>query len=363
MFSLQPWVYPDVYSVTGCQPSNSALLTTACVPEQDVLTLVGVSFSTVSSLQLVIGGVNVSTQIRNIYLGSTPGTVVLNDTTLTIALTDNLGFLLLAEHFSGQQLHAQLVGSGNYWRSQLFFLSMAFLPPPVVTGYSAYGQPTIVINTTAGSFLTYTNCIPGITTLQIEGRYLFDVTVTVGGILCDTGFKYGYAYPTQLVCILDDGDVLTPNLPYDVVITTDEGRTVIPQAVAFTSQSTLASVLPCWDDGGFYPGYAFPVPRCMAGDTLSVVGRRLMQGGLQLDRVYFETNYAPPSPLPQLLQLPRGQRHAHHVHHAAQQQRGLHPAQHQGQVAVGPCIPPTRSPPTPTTTSTRPASSPSKAAA
>ena len=297
VFSLQPWVYPDVYSVRGCQPSDSALLTTNCVPEQDVLTVTGVSFSTVSSLQLVVSGANVSTQTRYIYLGFTKGAAVLNDSTLSIATTDSLGFLLLAEHYSGQQLQLQLIATApSIWQATPFFITMAFLPPPLVTRYSSFGQPTVLTNTTAGTFLTYTNCIPGITTLQIEGRYLFDVTVTVGGFLCSINPDWGYAFPTELVCVLDDGDVLTPNLPYDVVITTDEGRTVIPQAVSFTSQSTLARLLPCWDDGGFYPGYAFPVPRCMAGDTLSVVGRRLMQGGLQLDRIYFETYYSPPAP-------------------------------------------------------------------
>ena len=121
----------------------------------------------------------------------------------------------------------------------------------------------------------------------------------MGGVECSYSkaiSSSNYAYPTQIACTLDDADILDPDTPYDVVIATDEGSSVIPQAVAFTSQPTLSHVLRCWEDGGFYPYFAFPVPRCMAGDTMSIVGRRLLRGGLQLNNVAFETYYAPPTP-------------------------------------------------------------------
>ena len=149
--------------------------------------------------------------------------------------------------------------------------------------------------TSNGSIITYTDCIPGDSQLNIEGRSLFDVSVTVGGIAYNFG-PFTYAYTNQLQCNLDDGDVLTSDTFYDVVVATDEGQVTISQAVAFTSQPTLVRVLPCWDDGGFYPRFGSPVPRCMAGDTLTIIGRRLVRSELQLTSASFRTFYAPPTP-------------------------------------------------------------------
>ena len=41
VFSLGKWNYPTVTAVTGCQSTSRALLTTNCVPEEDVLMLTG----------------------------------------------------------------------------------------------------------------------------------------------------------------------------------------------------------------------------------------------------------------------------------------------------------------------------------
>ena len=291
-FSIQPWSFPRVDSITGCQPSETALLTQSCYPEQDVLTLTGSGFSQIVSATLDISGANVTALSRTIYPGYTAGVKVVNDSSLTIGLSNALGFLLYAEHYSGDLLQMTLSDVSSFWQTPPFFITMAVLPPPVITRFTVYG----IAPTFNGSVTTYSGCIPGESQLSIEGRYLFGVSVTVGGFECSTDEDYNYAFLTELLCTLDDGDQLTPNLAYDVVIATDEGRAVIPQAIAFTSQPSLSHVLPCWDDGGFYPYFGFPVPRCMIGDTLTVVGRRLLRGGLEVSRVSFETFYAPPSP-------------------------------------------------------------------
>ena len=297
-FSAQPWSYPTVSAISGCQVSDSPVLTTNCVPEQDSLTFTGSGFTKVSPISLRISGVNVTSITRTVYLGLTAGAKVVNDSTLTLTLLDGFGFLFLAEHYSSALLTVILSDSEMVplWQASPVFITMAFLPLPAVTRYLVYGGTA----TTTGNITTYSGCIPGQSLLNIQGRYLFDVRVTVGGYECSTDRAVNpanYALPTQLVCTLDDQDALTPGLAYDIVISTDEGNVVVPQAIAYTSQPTLARILPCWDDGGFYPNFGFPVARCMSGDTLTIVGRRLVRSGLQLTGVSFQTFYAPPTSL------------------------------------------------------------------
>ena len=296
MFSIQPWNYPTVTSVSGCEVTSQALLTTNCVPELDVLTIKGSGFAQLSIAQLLITAVNLSPVSRTLFFGLTAGTKLVDDSTITIALSDSLGFLILAEHYSGEQLHVTLKEYvHDWWQAPPFFITMAFLPPPAVTRFQVYGIPA----TYNGSFTSYMDCIPGQSSLNIQGRYLFDVTVTVGGFECSTSktvSSSNWATPNELVCTLDDGDELIPGVAYDIVITTDEGRVVIPKAIGFTAQPTLSHVLPCWDDGGFYPKFGFPVPRCMANDTMTVAGNRLLRSGMQVSRLSFETFYAPPRP-------------------------------------------------------------------
>ena len=297
VLSLRPWNFPTVTAVSGCEETGQALLTTNCVPEQDVLTITGSGFAQLDAAGLVTSGVNITTIEKTLYFAFTRGVKLVNDTTITVALTDALGFLLLAEHYSGDvlQMRLQEYYTAGIWQTSFFFITMAFLPPPQVSRYQVYGVPAI----SNGSITSYLTCIPGQSLLNVEGKYLFNPSVTVGGFVCSTNRAeslYNRASPTELQCTLDDGDALTPAMAYDVVITTDEGRVVIPQAIGFTAQPTLSHVLPCWDDGGFYPRFGFPVPRCMVGDTLTIVGNRLLRSQAQVSRVSFVTYYAPPAP-------------------------------------------------------------------
>ena len=72
-FSLQPWVYPTVYSVAGCQATADALVMLGCVPEQDAFTNTGSGFAQLSSANLVVSGANVTTISRALYFSFTAG--------------------------------------------------------------------------------------------------------------------------------------------------------------------------------------------------------------------------------------------------------------------------------------------------
>ena len=294
-FSLAYVPLPQVLSVSGCQPTGNPLFTSNCIPEMDVLTLQGSGFTGLSSVSCTLSQPGYGYGSSTITLYVEGGALVLvNDSVLLMPLTE-LRFLSQAQHFDGRILSMLFRFNSRYQTNQ-WNITMAYLPPPAISSYSVYGvQPVLVSNVT-----TFPNCVPGVNAITLYGQFLFWTNITVGGAVCNNRISSNTAWinqPTQVGCTLP---IVEPDLlgaMYDVVFNGTQGTVLtLPGIIGFTAQPSIASVAPCWSDGGYFT-WNIQTARCLPGETLTVYGRHFLAPGFILTNVTIDSWSSSAGPL------------------------------------------------------------------
>ena len=266
LFSLMAYPRPLVTGVTGCRTPLSAnpLLTTDCIADVDTLTVTGSGFEPLTSFGVVRTVGNVTETIRSYTAVAGWNAVVYNDSVMALALTD-VTFLFLEEHYAGQLISLTLYWPSNY-TSDPFQITLAPVPAPQVTTSYSWPSRSVLINNRT----VYAGCIPQITTITISGRFLINLTITVGGVEAarqDSSLNVPAYDAFRLPLITPYNSTAL----YDVVISNYGGTVVLPSAVQYINTPTLTSVAPCYADIGSVSPYDTPL-HCKVGDTLRLSG-------------------------------------------------------------------------------------------
>ena len=278
-FTLLPYPAPYITSVSGCQPNADPLVTFNCRMDVDTLTLTGGGFAQLSSFWVWTAS-NV-TGSRGSQVTPTTAGVSVNDTVINLSLSDTFGYLIVAAHYRGLVVSVWLSWTAGGAVSDKFNITLLPPPLPIVTALSVTNEKAVVV----GNLSTYPTCVPGIDTLMISGKWLYDVSVTVGGYPCTTNvYSSGVGYQ----CLLPIIEPFVSGAMYDVVVQNEQGVIVLPGVVGFTSLPSLAAVSVCWWSG-LWAINGNPLSRCVAGETLTVTGRRFMQQSTSLVNVTFTT--------------------------------------------------------------------------
>ena len=277
-FSFAAAQVPEVTGVSGCQPTDDPLLTRRCLPEVDVLTLRGAGFTQLPVRVPCLltrpgqGGFSFSMSLQYGPL------LLLNDSTLLLPVSEVRHLTSL--HYDGGLVTLFFVVSGykTGWS-----WTMAHLPVPVIDSYTVLGFQPVLVNNVS----TFPHCLPGVSLISLYGQWLYWTSITVGGALCDNSKGPNGHYnsePDQVVCRLPNfASSLTGGL-YDVVFNSTQGAVLtLPGIVGFTSQPSIVSVSACWSDGTYITDS--PPLRCLAGETVTVYGRRFLSAGLTLTNV------------------------------------------------------------------------------
>ena len=269
LFSLLPYPMPYITSVTGCQPAAtpSSMFTTLCYAETDVLTLTGQGFEPIASFYLLASsdkGVISKTALSPPTWGAT----IVNDSLMLLALTDT-SFLLLAEHYDGRVISLALT-----WASGLttgaFNVTFAAVPPPQATSWSVNLATIITNNATWGTY-TYTDVRPGVSTIQVYGRWMSNLTMSVGGVQVRPYYIQGNS--NSFVAPLVEP---YSSQPYNATFFNLQGQSVVSSLITFAYAASVASVVPCWDDGGFTYSWRYQILHCQTNDTLTILGSRFL---------------------------------------------------------------------------------------
>ena len=101
---------------------------------------------------------------------------MLNDSCMLLALADSY-FLFLEEHYVGVPISLSLYWPGNH-TSDAFSITLNPLPAPQVLSYYSWYADT-VINANGTEAFPY--CVPEQTLILMTGRFLLNMSVTVGG--------------------------------------------------------------------------------------------------------------------------------------------------------------------------------------
>ena len=280
-FSLMSYPQPYVSSVSGCQYNPNPLLTLNCQMDVDTLTVTGGNFAQLSSF-LVYTDSNV-TGFRGTQLSPSSAGVTLNDTVITLSLSDSFGYLITAAHYRGLIVSIYLSWGGG--RSATFNITLLPPPMPIVSSLSVGNQKAVIV----GNMSTYPFCVPGIDSMIVYGKWLYDVNVSVGSYPCTTNM---YSTAVSYQCLLPIIEPYVSGAMYDVTVQNEQAVIVLPAAIGFTSQPSLAAVSICWQLN-YFAVNGNPLSRCMAGDTLTITGRRFMQQSTALVNVTFITQPSP----------------------------------------------------------------------
>ena len=264
LFSLVPPSFPTISAVSGCQApaSPSPLLTLNCYAEVDVLTLTGTGFTSLTTFSIVrtVGGQSDS---RGPFPRSQWGAAVLSDTQLTLNLT-GINFVFLEEHYAGQLIALSFSWPSGY-QTDSFSLSMAALPAPVVISMSGNPFPVLIDNVTR-----FLNVIPGQSVLSVYGRWLYNMTMTVGGASVLESDR-SYALSTYASFVMPSPTPYVGGVLTDVTLSNYQGVVSYPGLVAFTPNPFITGMSKCWFDNDYW--WEPELAHCRAGDTLSISGR------------------------------------------------------------------------------------------
>ena len=274
---------PTLTSISGCTGSGAS--TAGCVPTSTVLTFQGSGFnwySNAGAVQLWLnnGYTTVSGQGGGGGQGGQPALVVVSDSLMTVNMANAYTYTLLPVHYGGvlvpiffneQRWSPQ---AGAYVNSYTNTLQVSFIPqpPPVVTGLLSGPPGPNACQGTNGTG-PYTGCIPLVSYIGLQGQYLYDVSVTVGGVPCATLVVQNAGY---VRCLLPQ---LSGSGSYDLVVSDPNAQTAAAYTstgvVSYTANPTINSVTTCTDTGavnqqGFYFGGL-----CAEGATITITGVNL----------------------------------------------------------------------------------------
>ena len=291
---------PVLTGVSGCQGSGNATL--RCVPDSDVLRLQGTGLLSLAQTFVNVDLNRAYEMDAAAFARVAPHTSVpvpflsvLSDSEAELDLASVYGLALQVELFgSGEVPLTLLLGallySSSVYQTNAVYVSFAPLSPPTVSALGVVGSAALSMDPSRGcqavgnSSMRLQGCDGGFSLLQLTGHYLSSPSVSVGGQLC--AMPYADYWQQQPDATQTRWCVLPPfpgpaSTFYDLVVTTVAGQLTLPQAVSFTDQPVLTSVLSCSDDAWFsqylpitQPGTFHP--RCFAGSTLYLTGLNLL---------------------------------------------------------------------------------------
>ena len=278
---------PTLTSISGC--SGSGTSTTGCDPASAVLTFAGSGFRWYSN-----GGSDVdmwiasqsATEVTGAFIQGTgrvpPALNVMSDTMMTVNLTTAYIYLLLPVHYGGSLVsiyfNERSTSNGVTTNVPTNSLQISFIPqpapsissitiPPRWQGFGCAG--------TNGTLGPFTNCIPGLSFINIQGNYIYDNVITIGGMNASCIAQSASLLRCQLPALSGVG-------PYDIVVSDPNAQT--PQVytdagvISFRSGPALASVQSCSNTGasnwyGFWNGGL-----CQGGSTITITGSNFVVG-------------------------------------------------------------------------------------
>ena len=266
---------PQLQTIAGCTGSGTS--TTSCDPSVTILTFTGSGFRWFSNYGQVQMWINsASTQVRGGQGGGGnqqgPALQVVSDSLMYANLTNAWVYILLPVHYNGVVLpilfneQSWSWSAGGYVNSYTNSLSISFipLPAPNVISVTASGSCTGVNGT--GPF---TNCIPLVSYITLQGKYMYEVNATVGGVNCAATVPLS-ASSTR--CLLPYVGGVGP---YPVVASDWTGSSTVlgnSALVGFTSSPTINGVTTCMYTGQVNQAGAWFGGWCQQGQTITVSG-------------------------------------------------------------------------------------------
>ena len=265
---------PSLTSISGCTGSGAA--TTACDPATAVLTFTGSGFrwySNAGAVQVWMGSSYATVNGGQGGGGNQPSLSVQSDSMMTLNLATAYVYVLLPVHYGGAQVpiffNEYKFTGGQYVSSYTNQLQVSFIPQPAPVIVSTTIGPMSACQGTNGTG-PYTNCVPQVSYIQIAGRYIYDVSVTVGGQPCASVVTVS----AQLLrCVLP---LLSGTGPFDLVVSDPNAATTAYATasglVSYRSGPTISSVTTCTTTGqtnwlGFFFGGI-----CSEGSVITVTG-------------------------------------------------------------------------------------------
>ena len=268
---------PTLSTISGCTGSGTS--TASCDPATAVLTFTGSGFRWFSNPGAV-----------QVWLGSSYSTVtgsgggpnqaallVQSDSQMTLNLATAYVYLLLPSHYGGASVSIFFNeykwqgtrSSGSYVNSYTNALSLSFIaqPAPVITNITIGPGSNCAGSNGTGP---YVNCAPLVSYINIQGKYIYDVSVTVGGSSCASLVVIG----AQLVrCVLP---LLSGTGPYDLVVSDPNAATTAYYTstglISYRSGPSISSVTTCTISGQTDPLGFFFGGLCYEGGLITIAG-------------------------------------------------------------------------------------------
>ena len=249
---------PTLTSISGCTGSGTS--TTGCDPASAVLTFTGSGFRWFSNggsdVDMWVNGES-STEVTGTFIqgvgGVPPALNVMSDSMMTVNLATAYIYLLLPVHYGGQLVslyfNERSTSFGVTTNTPTNQLQISFIPQPAPSISSVTIPPQWQGFGCAGTNGTgpFTNCIPGLSFVTLQGSYIYDTVVSVGGVNATCVQQSSSLLRCQLPALSGPG-------PYDLIVSDPNAQTpqiyIASGLISFRTGSSLSSVQSCVNSGG-----------------------------------------------------------------------------------------------------------------
>ena len=277
---------PSLTSISGCTGSGTS--TTGCDPASSILTFTGSGFRWFSNggsdVDMWINGES-ATEVTGTFIqgvgGVPPSLNVMSDTMMTVNLGTAYIYLLLPVHYGGALVtiyfNERSTSFGVTTNTPTNQLQISFIPQPAPNITSVTIPPTWQGFGCRGTNGTgpFTNCIPGLSFINIQGNYIYDTTITIGNVNVTCIEQTSSLLRCQLPALASAG-------PWSLVVS--DPNALVPQIytdaslITFRSGASLASVQSCVNTGGtnwygFWNGGL-----CNGGQVITITGTNFVVG-------------------------------------------------------------------------------------
>ena len=257
---------PDIAGISGC-PVTAAdgSSTSACLPDRHLLTVTGSGFLSwaMTPLQLLIGATS-----NKLYFQLSP-TSIQNDSCALIDISVIYRQLLLVRDFGAPPQTFAIRESVTGWTSRALHIQFDALPPPSIISVSPVTSNVVPACQWGPNRTSLVDCTAGGSVVQIRGRYLYEVTVTIGGQPCTLPARgqQDTLYATLTTPLYS----YQPGVLYDLTLTSPAGTVTLLNFISFSSAPAIVSAA-CRD-----PTLPIDIGSvgCQVGETLLLNGINL----------------------------------------------------------------------------------------